>query len=408
MEAALQSPIIEFSDAELDASPHQCVATIRQHGEVWRRTVIAADREVEVYTIFSHDLCAALLNHEHVRQFYTPLLLRRGVTSGPLLSLFTNGMQTVDHDVHRRRRKPLSGLFTMAMIKGAQPNIKALVRDHIGELLPQKGMSLWNDLAKTLPPKLICRMIGIPGDDIDRMTVLAGRAFAGLTAFNPEQLPDIEEASQELHDYVHWLIDEKGTDGRNGFLKHYLDLSEAATSELSEAEIQVQLIGLILASAQTTGMAIMNAISLLLSHPAQWAALKADPAMLEPAVNETLRFEPSIATCSRYAVDDIRLGGITIPANAIISVSLLGALRDPMLFAEPQQFNIMRTDFQRKHMVFGVGAHRCLGESLASIELYETISAIAEMMPDIRLIGDPVSCTGFTGIRKVTDCNVVY
>jgi cytochrome P450 family 103 len=152
MEATLQSPKFELSDAELDASPHQCVATIRQHGEVWRRSVMAADREVEIYTIFSHDLCSALLNHEHIRQFYTPLLLRRGVTAGPLLSLFTNGMQTVDHDVHRRRRKPLSGLFTMAMMKEAQPKIKTLVRDHLKELLPQKAMSLWNDLAKTLPP----------------------------------------------------------------------------------------------------------------------------------------------------------------------------------------------------------------------------------------------------------------
>jgi cytochrome P450 family 103 len=237
---------------------------------------------------------------------------------------------------------------------------------------------------------------------------LVGRAFAGLTAFNPEQLPDIEDASGELHDYTQWLIGKKGNDSRNSFLKHYMDLSEGATLELSEAEIQVRLIDLILASAQTTGIAIMNAVSLLLSHPAQWAALKADPAMIEQAVNETLRFEPSVASCSRYAVEDIRLDDSTIPANAIISASLLGALRDPTLFAEPQRFNIMRTEFQRRHMVFGVGAHRCLVESLAWIELYETISAIAEMMPDIRLTGDPVSCTGFTGIRKVTDCNVVY
>lgn len=209
-------------------------------------------------------------------------------------------------------------------------------------------------------------------------------------------------------DYVERLLEKQRSVGQSEFLGRYLELVEEIDPDLTPAEVYVQLIDLMLASAETTRMTITNAVSLLLSDRGQWQTLLADRSLVGSAVNEALRYEPSVGTCPRFVVDEVALGDIVIPANSIISASLLGALRDPALFSDPQRFNIMRTDFQRKHMVFGGGAHRCLGESLAWIEIYETIDAIADMMPNIRLIGDPVNCTGFSGIRRVTDCNVVY
>lgn len=400
--------ILAVTEAELDAHPHEYILRMRQHSEVLCRTVKAADQEVTVYTVFSHELCSTLLAHPHIRQFYTPLLTRRGVSSGPLQSIFINGMQTVDGEMHRRRRKPLAGSFAGPVIKEMQPTIKTFVRDHLTNYLPRRSMNLSKDLAKKLPSSFMCGMIGIPVEDIDRIVGLGGRAFVGLTPFDPKQLPDIEAAAQELHEYTEWLVDEKRSRNRSEFLDQYLKSSAAIAPELTEAEIQVQLIGLILGSAETTGMAIVNAVSLLLSDRKQWEALKSDHSLIGPTVNETLRFEPSIGTCSRFTADEICLGEEIIPANSIISASLLGALRDPALYNNPQRFDIKRTDFQRKHLAFGSGAHRCLGDSLAWLEIFETISAIADFMPDIHLQGDPVKCTGFGGIRQISDCNVAF
>ena len=119
-------------------------------------------------------------------------------------------------------------------------------------------------------------------------------------------------------------------------------------------------------------------------------------------------FQLGAGTCLRFTTDEIRLGEHVIPANSIISASLLGALRDPAVYNDPQRFDIRRTDFQRKHLAFGSGAHRCLGDGLAWLEIFETISAIADLMPDIHIHGDPANCTGFGGIRKVSDCKVIY
>ncbi|MFZ5700475.1 MULTISPECIES: cytochrome P450 [Pseudomonadota] len=400
--------VFDVSEAELDAHPHEYIAEMRRHTEVWRRSVKAADREIGVYTVFSHDLCSKLLTHASTRQFYTQLLMWRGVPVGPLQNLFLNGMPTVDGPPHRRRRKPLAGSLTMPVIKSMQPQIRVFVRNYLKPYLAQGGMNVATDFAKTFPPRLLCSIIGIPKDEVDYFVGLARQAAVGLTLFPLEQLPDIDGAAQTLLEYVERLLEKQRTVGQSEFLGRYLESVEKIDPELTPAEVYVQLIDLMLASAETTRMTITNAVSLLLSHPSQWQALLADRSLVGGAVNEVLRYEPSVGTCPRFLVEDVELGDMVIPANSIISASLLGALRDPTLFSDPQRFNIMRTDFQRKHMVFGGGVHRCLGESLAWIEIFETIDAIADMIPNIRLNGDPVSCTGFSGIRRVTDCNVVY
>ena len=270
-------------------------------------------------------------------------------------------------------------------------------------------MNLSTEFAKTLPPRLLCSIIGIPEDDIEQFVGLARQAAVGLTMFPLDELGVIDDAASALMDYVERLLGDARADERSDFLNHYLQSAASVDPELSQAEIYVQLIDLMLASAETTRMTITNAMSLLLSHRDQWEELVVgSETLVGGAVNEALRMEPSVGSCPRFVVGDVQLGDHHIPANSIISASLLGALRDPLLFRNPASFDIKRTDFQRKHMVFGGGPHRCLGESLAWIEIFEAISAIADLLPQIRLQDGPVNCTGFSGMRKVSDCHVVF
>ncbi|MEN2785012.1 cytochrome P450 [Sphingomonas qilianensis] len=400
--------IFDVAEVELDAHPHNYIARMRERSDVWRRTVSAVNREIGVYTLFSHDKCTQLLTHPEVCQFYTQLLMWRGVPVGPLQNLFVNGMPTVDGTVHRRRRKPLAGTFTMPVIKRLQPDIRRFVRDHLTPYLARGEMNVATEFAKTMPPRLLCSIIGIPEEDVDYFVGLARQAAVGLTLFPLEQMGDIDAAAAALMGYVERLLDRQRTHGQSDFLRQYLQSASAVDPELTPAETYVQLIDLMLASAETTRMTITNAISLLLADRRQWDLLSQDALFIGGAVNETLRYEPSVGTCPRFTLADIELGDERIPANSIVSASLLGALRDPALFADPQVFNITRTDFQRKHLVFGGGAHRCLGESLAWIEVFETLSAFAELTPNIRLRDGPATCTGLSGIRQVSDCHVIF
>jgi cytochrome P450 len=128
----------------------------------------------------------------------------------------------------------------------------------------------------------------------------------------------------------------------------------------------------------------------LLRHPEQWKALQAEPDRLKrAAVEEGLRFEPVVSGIPRVALRDIEIEGYLVPEGAAIAVALLSVLRDPEVYARPDAFDIHRTDHPRWNLAFGAGAHRCAGEALARVELEETLSAIARLAPNTKIVGDP-------------------
>ena len=128
----------------------------------------------------------------------------------------------------------------------------------------------------------------------------------------------------------------------------------------------------------------------MLQHPLQWRDFVADLDGLKRAViREGLRFQPVVSGIPRVALRDLEIDGYLIPEGAVVAVSIPSALRDPDVYAEPDTFNIHRTEQQRWNFAFGAGAHRCLGEALARAEMEEMLAMIARLAPDTRLIGAP-------------------
>src|SRR6185295_16223580 len=113
-------------------------------------------------------------------------------------------------------------------------------------------------------------------------------------------------------------------------------------------------------------------------HPSQWRGFCEDPDGLKKGVvSEGLRFEPVISAIPRFSVRDFEIDGYHVPAGTLIGPSIVSVLRDEETYAEPERFDITRTDHPRWHPIFGAGAHRCVGEALARAELEETLAVIA-------------------------------
>jgi cytochrome P450 len=138
---------------------------------------------------------------------------------------------------------------------------------------------------------------------------------------------------------------------------------------------------------ETTEAMIVNAALHLLSHPDQLALVRAEPALLADAVEESVRLEPAAAVVDRYATRDVELAGAAIRTGDLVTVSIAGANRDPALFPEPDRFELRRPN-ARLNLAFAQGPHFCLGAHAARLETRVAISTLLRELPGLRLDPD--------------------
>jgi cytochrome P450 len=122
----------------------------------------------------------------------------------------------------------------------------------------------------------------------------------------------------------------------------------------------------------------------LLEHPVQLAALRADPSLIDQAVEELMRYLTVVQFgLVREATEDFEVGGQCIRAGEPVVASLTAANRDPRQFPEPDELDLSRQ--YSPHLAFGHGVHQCLGQQLARIELRVGLTALLERFPSLRL-----------------------
>ena len=172
-----------------------------------------------------------------------------------------------------------------------------------------------------------------------------------------------------------------------------------APSLLTQAADQLELPSVVSNAAvlmfggiDTTEGMITNAVLHLLRHPAQAAALAAEPDLLPAAVEESLRLEPAAAVVDRYATRDLELGAARVRRGDLVTVSITGANRDPAVFAAPDVFDIRREN-ARRHLAFAHGPHFCLGVELARLETRVALRRLFDGLPGLRLAA-PAEPTG--------------
>ena len=155
-------------------------------------------------------------------------------------------------------------------------------------------------------------------------------------------------------------------------------------ADISDDEIAGVLYSVLFAGHETTTTLMGNGLRELLAHRDNWEALVADPSLIPGAVDEVLRYAPSIVAWRRKALMDASIGGVPVPKGSNILLLLGSANRDETMFTDPQLFNIHRKD-ARKHLAFGYGIHTCVGQQLAKIEFIIALEELARRMPGLRL-----------------------
>ena len=290
---------------------------------------------------------------------------------------------SMDPPDHTRLRRLVSKAFTAKVIAGMRPKIEAIVDELFAGFAADGQVDIVPQLAYPLPVRIITDMLGVPLADHERFEHWSRMLVRGLDpmmSFGDESiLAEIDKASQDLSAYFTDLIAQRRTDLGDDLLSQ-LVLAEEEGEKLTETELVATCILLLVAGHETTANLIANGVLALLRHPAQLSALRADPGLIDRAIDEVLRYDPPVQLTTRVVTQPTTIGSVSVPEGGVLLMLLAAANRDPAVFTDPDRFDITRD--ARKHLSFAAGAHFCLGAPLARLEASVALTAFAQRLAD--------------------------
>lgn len=307
----------------------------------------------------------------------------------PLYTHHTTSLVFNDPPLHTRVRKLLAPAFTPRALGVLEPRFTALVDGLLDAAEMRGSMDLIADFAAALPVEIIGDMLGVPRAD---RGPLRGWSLAILGALEPVLTPEAERGgNQSVADfsaYLRDLIRERRANPRADDVLTALIAGTVDGEAMNETELIHNCIFLLNAGHETTSNLIGNGVAALLDNPAERAKLQDNPALIETAVEEFLRYESSNQLGNRRATKDVEIGGETLKAGSFITLGIGAANRDPAQFPDPDKLDIARTP--NRHLAFGAGAHACAGMTLARMEGRIAIGRLLRRFPNLRGAGAPI------------------
>jgi cytochrome P450 len=368
-------------DAAFRTDPHPVLARLRRdapvhHDDVIKRWVLTRADDIE-----------------RVLRDRTMAIDPRKANEGTYMRLFVPprgqapSMLFSDDPDHTRLRSLVNKAFTPRAVERLAPRIRRIVADLLDAVAGTQSFDLIAALAGPLPVIVIAEMLGVdPADRDDFMRW----AEIDVQTFNPlltdEQRARVNDALGARDAYLRRVLAGRRTDPRDDLLSGLI-AAEDAGDRLDDDEIVTMCELLLTAGNVTTTDLIGNGVWTLLRHPAELQKLRADPSLIENAVEEILRFESSVVQTVRIPTSDVEIRGCPMRRGESVVMFLAAANRDPEVYPEPGRFDVTRRDVH--HHSFGGGAHFCLGAPLARLEAQLAIGALLERFPHLRLADEP-------------------
>jgi cytochrome P450 len=289
----------------------------------------------------------------------------------------------LDDPDHARIRQPLSKAF-YARINRVRPEIEAMV-DEVIDAAPASGaFDLMETVAVPVPVLVIARILGV---DESRLADFRQWSEDVILGLNPVRTPQEDarllSGGEALDAYFGELMDSRRKAPKDDLVSDMVQLQASGEADIADDEVRLNLEALLVGGNLTTTDLIGNGIWLLLTHPEQAAALRADPGLAAQAVEEVLRYEAPVQATSRIVPDERTVAGCPMHKSQPVWMSLAAANRDPEAFEAPQVFDI--TKKRASHVAFGGGPHICIGAPLARIEARHAFVKLLSRYPNLRL-----------------------
>ncbi|WP_432143602.1 cytochrome P450 [Streptomyces sp. bgisy084] len=282
----------------------------------------------------------------------------------------------MDPPEHTRFRRLLTGQFTVRRMQKLAPAVERIVAEHLDAMAGAEGpVDLLQAFALPIPSLVICELLGVPYADREQFQENSGRMLR-IDASREEAL----QAQTAMNEHIHQLAVAKRAHPTDDILSGLVQ-----SEQLTDEEVAGVGALLLLAGHETTANMIALGTMCLLGNPGQLAALRAEPALMDGAIEELLRYLTIVQYgLRRVALEDVELGGHRIEAGATVVASLTSGNRDATQFSgDPDALDVRRP--YSPHLAFGHGVHQCIGQQLARVEMKAALSALIGRFPTLRL-----------------------
>lgn len=286
-------------------------------------------------------------------------------------------MDGPDHLRYRRYLAP--EVATRKRIEQLRPTVRRIV-DHRIDALAEAAppVDLRTAFARPATSAVVAELIGVPEADYP----IFQRAAELLIQFGAGT-PRFLEAMGPLFGYLHEAVPGRRDGAADDSFSRMIRRSDASADPLSDLELTLLAMGLLIAGYDTTASMITYGLLTLLDHPEQLDALRADPGLARNAAGELVRCLGVGTGLTRQVTRDTEIGGHRVSAGDFVVVSVQAANRDPALCADPETFDVTREPVP--HLGFGHGPHQCVGEQLALLELSTVLATLPRRIPTLRL-----------------------
>jgi cytochrome P450 len=367
-------PEAAVSIAELTEDPHPVWARLRRHGDVvwvgelggWVTLTRAAGARV-------------------MRDARTFTVEDSRFSTGRIVGA---SMLSTDGAAHAAHRRPWAEVFKPVAVRD---RFTRTLREEVACLLDRLAVApvpdLRTGLAAPLATAAMAAALGLDGLRVGQVLDWYRAMVAGVETVSRGGDPPVAalQVVAAIRDHVGRTLD-----GPRRDTVLTAAAETAADADRLAADVAILLFGGVDTAESMTAIAAYH----LLTHPDALDQVRADPALLPGAIQESLRLEPAATRVDRYATADAQVAGARIRAGDLVIVSLSAANRDPGVFADPDRYDIRRAD-AADHLAFAIGPHYCLGVHLTTLQTTLALGMLLERFPGIRAAGPLPPVTGF-------------
>ncbi len=303
---------------------------------------------------------------------------------------FARALLFMDDPEHRPVRMMLQEPFVPRRLRAREPRIRARAQELLSASRDRE-IEFLRDYAVPLALTVIGDLVGVPEPDWPMLHEAVNASFqiARIAGGVPAEPGEMRELSERLADYWEYLCNFaqerrlRPTDDFSSVLAAQTNPEDG--SHLTNDQIAAQIETMLGAGFETSAQLLTFGVRSMLGDRDQWELLKSDRSLLPGAVEECVRHRTVTKRIFRITNTEVQIGGVTVPGEALVALSLASANHDDVVYEDPERFDIRRAE---RNLTFGRGKHFCLGAPLAKIEMGITLETLLDLAPEARIADD--------------------